>query len=53
MIDIFEFKSPYGFAGRIFNKLHLTSYMRRLLECRNKHIKETAEGNRWKNYISN
>ena len=53
MIDIFEFKSPYGFAGRIFNKLYLTNYMRKLMEHRNKHIKETAEGNRWKNYISN
>lgn len=53
MIDIFEFKSPYGFAGRIFNSLFLTSYIRQLLEHRNKHIKETAEGNKWKNYISN
>jgi ligand-binding SRPBCC domain-containing protein len=53
MIDIFEFRSPFGFAGRILNKLYLTNYMRRLLENRNKLIKETAEGNRWKNYISN
>jgi ligand-binding SRPBCC domain-containing protein len=53
MIDIFSFEAPYGFIGRILNKLYLSNYMKRLLEERNKHIKEIAEGNRWKNYISN
>ena len=53
MIDIFEFQSPFGFAGSVLNKLYLTKYMRVLLEQRNKQIKEIAESNRWKNYISN
>jgi hypothetical protein len=53
MIDIFSFESPYGFIGKVLNKLYLTNYMKQLLEERNKHIKEMAEGNRWKNYISN
>ena len=53
MIDIFEFQSPFGFGGSILNKLYLTNYMRVLLEQRNKQIKEIAESNRWKNYISN
>jgi ligand-binding SRPBCC domain-containing protein len=53
MIDIFEFQSPFGFAGSVLNKLYLTKYMRVLLEQRNKQIKEVAESNRWKNYISN
>ena len=53
MIDIFEFQSPFGFAGSVLNKLYLTKYMRLLLEQRNKQIKEIAESNRWKNYISN
>lgn len=53
MIDIFQFESSYGFAGKVLNKLYLTSYMKRLLEQRNRQIKEVAESNRWKNYISN
>jgi ligand-binding SRPBCC domain-containing protein len=53
MIDVFSFKTPYGFIGKILNKLYLSNYMKRLLEERNKQIKEIAEGNRWKNYISN
>jgi ligand-binding SRPBCC domain-containing protein len=53
MIDIFWFDSPYGFAGKILNSLYLTNYMKKLLEERNKQIKEVAESNRWKNYVSN
>ena len=53
MIDIFQFESPYNTIGRIINKIYLTRYMRSLLEERNKTIKEVAEGNRWKNYITN
>jgi ligand-binding SRPBCC domain-containing protein len=51
MIDIFQFESPYHFAGKVFNALYLTKYMKSLLENRNKMIKEVAEGNRWKNYL--
>jgi ligand-binding SRPBCC domain-containing protein len=43
MIDIMEFESPYGFIGRLFNRVYLAGYMKRLLEQRNKVIKETAE----------
>ena len=43
MKDIFEFHSPFGIAGRIFNKLILTRYLRRLLHARNMIIKEYAE----------
>ena len=51
MIDIFQFESPYNALGKIFNKIYLTNYMKKLLEERNKLIKEVAEGNRWKNYL--
>jgi len=43
MKDIFEFESPLGILGRIFNKLILTPYMTKLLVKRNKVIKEAAE----------
>jgi ligand-binding SRPBCC domain-containing protein len=45
MIDIFEFESPLGIIGRIFNRLFLKNYMRNFLLDRNKLIKETAEIN--------
>ncbi|MBS1530707.1 MAG: SRPBCC family protein [Bacteroidetes bacterium] len=43
MKDTFIFESPLGIFGRFFNWLVLTRYMRRLLEERNKVIKEAAE----------
>jgi ligand-binding SRPBCC domain-containing protein len=52
MIDIFQFESPYKLIGNIFNKIYLTGYVKTLLEERNKMIKETAEGTRWKNYLT-
>ena len=52
MIDIFQFETPYKIIGAFVNKIYLTGYMKTLLEERNKVIKETAEGNRWKNYLS-
>jgi len=43
MKDVFEFESPMGILGGIFNRLILTSYMTKLLKERNKVIKEAAE----------
>lgn len=51
MIDLFHFESPYGSLGEIFNKIYLTRYMRRLLEQRNKMIKDFAEGEKWKKLL--
>ena len=48
MKDTFEFHSPYGIVGRIFNKLMLTAYMKNLLVARNQVIKEYAESDKWK-----
>jgi ligand-binding SRPBCC domain-containing protein len=45
MIDIFEFESPLGIMGRIFNRLFLKNYMRNFLLDRNKLIMVTAEIN--------
>ena len=43
MIDVFEFESPFGPIGRLFNALFLTDYMRKLLIERNEVIKRVAE----------
>ncbi len=51
LIDLFYFESPYGMLGRWFNSICLIKYMRRLLEQRNKTIKETAESDRWKKLL--
>ena len=43
MTDVFVFESPYGVLGRMVNALFLERYMTKLLEERNRVIKETAE----------
>ncbi|RFM26152.1 SRPBCC family protein [Deminuibacter soli] len=43
MKDVFIFQSPFGFAGRLFERLILTRYMTKLLTERNRIIKEYAE----------
>lgn len=52
MIDIFYFETPYGFFGKMINQFYLTKYMQTLLEQRNLMIKQTAESNQWKNYLT-
>lgn len=51
LIDLFYFESPYGVFGEWFNSLYLTKYLRRLLEQRNKAIKEFAESDKWKKLL--
>lgn len=51
LIDLFHFESPYGMLGRWFNNLYFTKYMRRLLERRNKVIKDYAEGGKWRKLL--
>ena len=48
MIDVLYFESPYGIIGRWFNKIFLTSYLKRFLVKRNSIIKEYAETGKWK-----
>jgi ligand-binding SRPBCC domain-containing protein len=51
MRDVFDFTSPHGVLGRVADELFLKSYMRRLLEERNRVIKEVAEGEEWKQFL--
>ncbi|WP_294310275.1 SRPBCC family protein [uncultured Chryseobacterium sp.] len=43
MTDIFEFESPFGIIGKIFNAIFLRNYMKQFLLERNRLIKSTAE----------
>lgn len=52
MKDIFEFHSPFGILGKIFNKLILTNYLKKFLKTRNQIIKEFAESGRWKEVLN-
>ena len=51
MKDVFQFKSPYGWLGKVFNTLFLRDYMKRLLIRRNNIIKEFAETERWESIL--
>lgn len=48
MIDLVEFESPYGFAGILFNKIYLKTYLQKMLLHRNRVIKDYAESQKWK-----
>jgi ligand-binding SRPBCC domain-containing protein len=48
MKDVFIFESPLGILGKIFNKIILTNYLKKLLVQRNNIIKEFAETEKWK-----
>lgn len=43
MIDIFEFESPFGILGKIFNQIFLTNYLKGFLLERNRMLKEFVE----------
>jgi ligand-binding SRPBCC domain-containing protein len=51
MIDLFQFETPYGAFGKLFNRAYFIRYMRKLLEQRNKTIKEIAETDKWKKFL--
>ncbi len=51
MKDVFDYNSPLGILGNIANALFLEKYMKKLLEERNKLIKEIAESESWRNFL--
>ena len=51
MKDKFYYEAPFGWAGKIFNKIILTKYLKKLLEERNKIIKKFAEGEKWREVL--
>ena len=52
MKDKFQFESPVGVIGRIFNWFILEKYLRNLLERRNQIIKDVAESDKWKTILN-
>jgi hypothetical protein len=44
MLDLVDYAAPAGPIGRLVDALVLRRHLRRLLERRNQHIKELAEG---------
>jgi ligand-binding SRPBCC domain-containing protein len=51
MIDILQFETPYGSLGKLFNRIYFTRYMKRLIEHRNKVIREFAESDKWRKLL--
>lgn len=47
MKDVFDYVSPFGFIGKLADRLFLENYMKRLLETRNETIKKFAETDLW------
>lgn len=43
MIDVFDYTSPLGVAGKIADSLFLKAYMTRFLRTRNEYIKQVSE----------
>jgi ligand-binding SRPBCC domain-containing protein len=48
MKDIFDYSSPLGVLGNLADFLFLKNYMTKLLEQRNKTLKEVAENGKWR-----
>ncbi len=51
MTDVFEFESPFGIIGKLFDMIYLRRYMYHFLSSRNAVIKRIAESEEWRNYL--
>lgn len=51
MKDVFKFQSPFGLAGKLFDRIVLTKYLTKFLVRRNNVIKEYAETPKWKTLL--
>lgn len=51
MVDRFEFSSPFGIIGKLFDFLILKKYMTRFLTERNYNLKKAAESNEWRTFL--
>ena len=53
MKDIFDYRSPLGFLGKMADFLFLEEYLKKLLIVRNHLIKQVAESDEWKKFLKN
>lgn len=51
MTDSFEYQTPFGIVGKLFDKVILKRYMSRLLQHRNRMIKQAAESGEWQKFF--
>lgn len=51
MRDVFAFTSPLGVLGRLVNALVIKNYLRRFLVQRGAVLKQTAEGDGWREFL--
>jgi ligand-binding SRPBCC domain-containing protein len=51
IIDKLRFDLPYGYIGKIINRIFLESYLKNLLVQKNHVIKEYAESSKWESII--
>jgi len=51
MQDVFDYTAPCGVLGRLADVLFLEKYMAKLLEQRNRRIKQVAESEEWRKFI--
>ncbi|HVZ56313.1 MAG TPA: SRPBCC family protein [Chitinophagaceae bacterium] len=51
MIDLVDYRLPYGWLGRLLDTLFLRRYLARILELRIRTIKEFAESGRWRSLL--
>jgi hypothetical protein len=52
MRDVFTFAAPLPVLGRLAEMVFLARYMRKLLRERNEVIRQVAESEEWRRYIS-
>jgi ligand-binding SRPBCC domain-containing protein len=52
MRDVFRFEAPFGALGRVVAEAVLRRYMRALLRERNAVVRDIAESDAWKEYLS-
>lgn len=51
MIDLLRYELPYGWLGRLVDRVYLAKYLTRLLEKRNLYIKKIAESEKWRQFL--
>jgi ligand-binding SRPBCC domain-containing protein len=51
MKDVFDYRSSFGFLGKIADAMFLENYMTKVLRERNELIKNIAEGDGWQRFI--
>lgn len=52
MKDVFDYDSPFWIFGKIADALFLENYMTKILAERNRLIKEVAESDDWKKFLT-